>query len=86
LQGLSTAGLREKDVKWAPMRVSFDRTLINDERLQAKAYRLGIYSKTENLVLRARSEMIGSALDQLGFQVSGFRFQFYKQNPAILSS
>ena len=34
-----------------------------------------IYSILENLVLRARSEMIGSALDQLCFWVSGVRCQ-----------
>ena len=43
-----------------------------------------IYLKCENLVLWARSELIGCAFDRLCFLVSGFRFQFHNQNPAIL--
>jgi len=42
---------------------------------------MDIYSNMENLVLRARSEMIGSALDQLCFLVSGVRCQ--KNAPII---
>ena len=41
-----------------------------------------VHSNMGNLVLMPRSEMIGSASDQL-FWVSGVRFQLYKQNPAI---